>query len=281
MSKDEVDFYALPEPDTVSLSNLISDISDCDMIPPTPGSINSVYNEILRQQEERMFSNKTIFNVFFQDKEITIFNPVAIKLPGTKYKSYETNIVASEIAVTDGMLISLQNNTLRVYKWDSELEFRKIREIRTHLLLFLIRTNSLKKKTRLVLYNIVMTLIEKKIERIDLFLDSILTIMNIDDVDEMYFDSASLVCEYKNGERRIFDSGMKEVAIEVGQRGDDRIEIMKNVVVRERENWIEIDYESKNYVDVIETGEIKQCVYVNEFLFVLGKESIKILKFHK
>lgn len=280
MPKKKLDFYSL-DSDTVSSSILFSNTTSNLMLPCTPRSLHTLHNELIRQNEDCLFRNKTIYTLFFHNKKISIFNPVAIKLLGTKYKSYQTEIIADEIAVIEGMMMGLHENVLRIYKWNEDLEFRKVREIRTHALLFLIQTKSLKNETKQVLYNIVMVLIKQKIERIDLFLDKILAIVNIDDINEMYFVKDVLVCEYLDGEKRVFDTGMKEVKDKNVEKLKMRIEVEKNVTIRQRYSWIEINYEKKNYLDVIEMGMIKQCVYVNEYVFVLGEDSIKILKFSK
>lgn len=280
MRRKKLDFYSL-EPDTVSaLSDLISSTQTTDMLTPTLSNICTLHNEIIRQKEERSFQHKTIHNQYLHNKKIYIFNPPHIKLKGKCYRSFETSIIADEIAVIDNMLISFHKNILRIYKYNSKLIFSKIKEIRTHTLLFLIRTKMLKYNSRQVLYNIVMVLVYQKIERIDIFLDNILEILNVDEIDEMYFVGKYLVCDYRNGEKKCFDDIMNVIDIKL-EKQERRIEIEKDVVVKERDSWVEIDYECKNYVDIIDTGTVKQCVYIGDYMFILGIESIKILKFHQ
>ncbi|EJW02198.1 hypothetical protein EDEG_03352 [Edhazardia aedis USNM 41457] len=231
-------------------------------------------------------------DLIYTRKNIKIFKKNSHNLTSETIKAYEINLSGKEIAVSQGQLLIIDhNNTITIYNYDDNLKLKKIRKMRIHLLLFLTKTNSLSTNCKMVFYNILLTLVKQQVQRIDTFLEDIMMYLEVDKLSNMFFHKEYLVCKYKNGSVTVYDNKLAKVNNFIGNIRSEMDDMCfdkdtnvhnidyERVSLHIKRNTIEINHKEKSFIEVVDVPGMIQCVYIDNLIFMLMEESIKILKF--
>lgn len=295
-TEEHIDFYKIETNVKEDSLDLNDTFSETLIVAERNIKINSIHNlknmsmdknikalkvELDKIIEDKNYKIKDIYEKHLKNKSIIFLKNIKHNLTGKNIKAYDIIIKATEIYVIEEYLLIYDKKILCIYKWNTKLEIKKIREIRTHTLLYHIKTENINRNIKNVFYNIILTLISQKIKRIDVIIENILNYLEIDELCDMKLQGNYLICYYKNGNKKFYDNTLKNIE-EYEQknfRGKNLGLKYDDLEIKIGENRIEIDYHEKNYLEIIDIPFIRESFYFGEYLFVLTEEHIKILHF--
>lgn len=247
-------------------------------------NVKSLKNEIEKLIDSRYFYIRQLGESCFKNNGYYLFKAADTRIYDRKLRAFDVNIKASEIYVQDSYLITYDDEVLTILTFDNRFKFKKIREIRTHYLLFCIKTQSISKEARFIMYNMLLSLTVQKVKMIDKFLEDIMIFLNVENVSSMYIKDGLLYCTYHNLNTKVYDATLSTETDYDLTNIDEPPKIgnklaFEDLTINVLENKLEIDYVKKSYIEVIEIPDIKQVYCNDNNLFVLTDSNVKILAF--
>lgn len=240
-----------------------------------------INSAILRKNQ---YKRKVSYNDFKKDKDTKILQQINHDLTGETIKAYNISLAGEEIQVINGHLLIYGEGAISIYRVNEHLQLKKVKVMRTHLLLFLIKSKAIGHECRLIFYNILLTLTEQKVKKIETMLEEILLYLDIDILVNMEYINEHLVCEYRSGVKQVFNNNLLKME-GVSVRG---VSTLKNdelryegVVVKICNDKIEVNHLYKSFVEVLSVPGIRQHVACDNLLFLLTEKTIRVLKFIK
>ncbi|KAF7684724.1 hypothetical protein TCON_0075 [Astathelohania contejeani] len=244
-----------------------------------------INNAILRQNRNAKSFPHNHINCNINNMEIFVLDPHDLR--GEAISGHEIKLEGEEFMVIKDYLLLKTNDIIRIYKWKENVTLKLIKTIRSHLLLFLIKTGSINKNVRLVFYRIILVLIRNKIKRVDSFLEGILFYLNIDYLENIEICDKRLICYYMDGSIKTYDGCLNEIEnFDKCYKSVPKIDnteqiVYDNISVIINEKSVEIIHNDKSFYEKFRIEDILQCCYTSKYLFLLTKTSIKVLEFNK
>ncbi|RVD91571.1 hypothetical protein TUBRATIS_19720 [Tubulinosema ratisbonensis] len=228
-------------------------------------------------------------NTFIDDKNIEKIDPSNLQEKDNNFIFFENEVLYSKYEYKNTFLVSIKclifsaikdylltytENEIIVYKWNKEMEFKKIKIIKHSFLQFLIKTNAISKKTFVILSKIFLNFIKIKVKRPDLHLEKLLKELNILKIYEIEQEGNFLTCVYKNFIGCTFDNKMKLLE----KRKYDFNDKPKKEFLKIEANTLTIQ-RMKNIQEKFYFDEINQYSVLENYLFILNEGGLKILEF--
>ncbi|KAM0676246.1 hypothetical protein GVAV_000209 [Gurleya vavrai] len=215
------------------------------------------------------------------------FQNVSHDIYGEKHRAFSIKIQGEELYALNNLLLVYNEGLIMVFSYDEEFQMRKIREIRTHLLIFIIQTMKLSYETRCVFYNLILTLVDQKIKKIDKLIEDFLYYIDIDNLKAIIMINNMIVCICKNDNYIAYNNRLVRCNLEIDPKDLNIIEKNKKVryiecekmVICIRKNEILIDYREKSFVELINVKNVRKCTCWGDHLFLLMKKKILAIKF--
>lgn len=200
-------------------------------------------------------------------------------LSGEKVRVFSIELVGNEFYAIEGYLLLHRGDSIKVYKYDEKFRCTRIKSMDFHLLIFLVKKKAISRRCRLLFYNILLHLVKNNEKKYDMKLKEIMCYMCADWMVDARMGDCMVSCVYRNGESRVYNSKLQLVdenflwkkeksTIECKSQ---KIKVMKNCVEVSRNDW--------SFKSVFPVGEIRQYVALENSLFLLTEDSIKVLSF--
>lgn len=212
---------------------------------------------------------------------ISYFGANTCDLSGERVRIFNIDLAGDEFYVIDGYFLLYRKGKITIYKYDSSFNFSRTRSISNHLLTFLIKKHGIGRRCRFFFYNVLLHLIKNGERRCDFKLRDIMQYMCIDWLRDVKTCGEGVVCFYRNGESRTYDSRLQVVSgsSERGWRGSERVIENRVQTVRISKNGVEIAPHGRSFKDVLAIRDIRQHMALDDSLFVLTRDSVKVLSF--
>lgn len=196
-------------------------------------------------------------------------------LLGEKIRMFNIELTGNEFYVIDGYFLLYRKGKLEIYSYNEQFNFTKLRNIDCHLLIFFIRKKEIDKNCRFLLYNILLHFIKNNVKKYEFKLRNVMQYICVDWLIHVKFYGKGIACLYKNGDIKFFNNKLEEVSkkeiLVVKCKNKTNIKVFKNKV--------ELNHNNGKFKDLIVVNGIKQYIGQKNNLFLLTKDSVKILNF--
>ncbi|KAM0676702.1 hypothetical protein BDAP_001039 [Binucleata daphniae] len=207
---------------------------------------------------------------------------------GEDIRAYEIKLKADTIYVQNSYMIINIDGVMKIYKYNDKYKFTKVREIKSHLLLFFLNTKKYDLKTHHTFYNMLITFIEQKISRIEKLLEDVLFYLDINNLVKCKIENDTLICSYNDARCITYDYKLSKIDEKYSYEAED-ISIDKSnfvfkvdnshEIITVKQDYVSIDYKNKSFVSVIEFKNIRQASFSGKDLFMICNEKINVLAF--
>ncbi|KAM0688695.1 hypothetical protein COBT_000049 [Conglomerata obtusa] len=224
------------------------------------------YEQILQHLEEK--------KVIFKTKHFNFTNE--------KTRSMSISITGDEIYALGSHLLVYKDGVISIYNYDNNLKMRKIRELKTHLLIFYIKTETICNESKNVMYNIILNLVEQRIKRMDQLLEDIVFYLNINKLSKMQIKNGYLICNYKDDSQIVYNDRLMKIDSEYinieDERGNKKEFIEKfecnKTKLYVKSNGIEVNFKNKSFYEFYNIAGIRKCTYNSNVLFLLTEDKL-------
>lgn len=213
------------------------------------------------------------------DAKYEYFEDAALDLRSECITAFDVALRADFVAAIDGLIAVCAGSTTTIYRWTSDLRFRKARTIHGSLLQFLINTRSVSDRTAQALLQILLFAVRNGVERCERFLEETMAHLSIGNVAEMAFVNGDLHCACKDLVTRVYDKRLRLVHTHLRTAPSAAPGVACDGVEVALSGTAVVIDRKKSFLERIEIGKVRQFVPVSNHVFLVTDENIKILKF--
>ncbi|CAD24921.2 hypothetical protein [Encephalitozoon cuniculi GB-M1] len=202
-------------------------------------------------------------------------------LSGEKIKTFSIELKGDEFYVIDGHLLLYRNGMIRIYRYDERFRCTRTRSMDLHLLTFLVKKKAMNQRCRFLFYNILLHLVKNNERKYDAKLREIMCYMCVDWMVDVKFGDRMVLCTYRNGESRVYNSRLQLISDSFSCRREKGIMECGAQKIRVTKSCVEIARDDWSFKSLISIGEVVQYIALGDSLFLLTRDSIKILSFEE
>ncbi|KCZ82500.1 hypothetical protein H312_00158 [Anncaliia algerae PRA339] len=227
---------------------------------------------IVRDHEEKI----SIEPFHTKDNEVTyeFFNDIEYSIMKEYVQSHILTLNCDLFSIINDYVLVYVENDIIIYKWNEKMIFKKVKTVKSSLLQFLMKTNSISEETFIHLSKIFLYFIKNEVKRVDYLFEKFMCEININYIYELRIRNNNLICIYKNFVQYTFDNKLRIIGKEKFSFENlneiNEIEIKDDSFIINRMSNIQEKYM---------IPAVKYYFVVSKFIFLLSNKRIHVIEF--